>query len=38
MLQSQGLALDASGGATVAIDGTLDAPNVVPARAPGRSR
>jgi len=38
MLQSQGLALDASGGATVTIDGTLGAPNVVPARAPSRSR
>ena len=37
MLQSQGVALDANGGAAVTIGGTLGAPSVVPARAPGRA-
>jgi type II secretion system protein N len=37
MLQSQGVALDANGGASVTIDGTLGSPNVVPARGPGRA-
>jgi hypothetical protein len=34
MLQSQGVALDASGAAAVEIGGTLGSPEVVPARAP----
>ena len=37
MLQSQGVALDANGGAAVTIDGTLGSPNVVPSRGPGRA-
>ena len=38
MLQSQGIALDASGAAAVEISGTLGDPQVVPARGPGRAR
>ena len=37
MLQSQGVALDANGGAAVTIGGTLGAPSVVSARGPGRA-
>jgi type II secretion system protein N len=37
MLQSQGVALDANGGAAVTIGGTLGSPNVVPSRGPGRA-
>jgi type II secretion system protein N len=37
LLQRQGVALDANGGAAVTIDGTLGAPNIVPARGPGRA-
>jgi len=37
MLQQQGVALDANGGAAVTIGGTLGAPDIVPARGPGRA-
>jgi type II secretion system protein N len=37
MLESQGVALDANGAAAVTIDGTLGAPNIAPARGPGRA-
>lgn len=37
MLQSQGVALDASGAAAVEIGGTLGSPQIVPARGPSRA-
>jgi type II secretion system protein N len=37
MLQSQGIALDASGAAAVGISGTLASPQIVPVRGTGRS-
>ncbi len=37
MLQSQGVALDASGAAAVEIGGTLNSPQIIPSRGPGRA-
>jgi hypothetical protein len=37
MLQSQGVALDASGAAAVEISGTLGSPKIVPVRGSGRA-